>query len=102
VTEANLPRLITDPDGRTVAFTRQSWQHIEFIRPELLDELDAIIATVAKPSSREPDPRPGRERFYRQHATDRIRWIRVLVDFTTDPAVVVTAFIQRKDPARDR
>jgi hypothetical protein len=98
VTEADLPKLTVDPDGRTVAFTDRTWHHIGLVRPELLDEVDAIIAAVARPDIREPDPRPGRERFYRRHATDRIRWMRVVVDFNRDPAVIVTAFIQRKNP----
>jgi hypothetical protein len=102
MTAPELPRKITDPDGRLIEFTERSLRHIESARPELLDELDAMTATIAEPDHREPDPRPGRERFYRRHATDRIRWIRVVVDFNRDPAVVVTAFIQRKTPARNR
>jgi hypothetical protein len=98
VTEADLPRLTVDPDGRRVVFTARTWRHIQAVRPELLNHVDAIITTISKPDVREPDPQPGRERFYRQHVTDRIRWIRVVVDFNTDPAVIVTAFIQRKNP----
>jgi hypothetical protein len=98
VTEADLPRITADPDGRTVAFTPRSWQHIQSVRPELLNQLDAIISTISHPDFREADPQPGRERFYRRHVTDRIRWMRVVVDFNRDPAVIVTAFIQRKNP----
>jgi hypothetical protein len=98
VTESDLPRLTLDPDGRRVAFTARTWQHIQSVRPELLNQLDAIISTISQPDVREPDPRPGRERFYRRHVTDRIRWMRVVVDFNKEPAVVVTAFIQRKNP----
>ena len=98
MTEADLPRLTVDPDDRRVAFTAQSWRHIQSIRPELLNELDAIMSTITQPELREPDPRPGRERFYRRHVTDRVRWMRVVVDFNRDPAVIVTAFIQRKNP----
>jgi hypothetical protein len=102
MTSPALPRRITDPDGRTVEFTERSWRHIESVRPELLDDLDALIQAIAKPEHREPDPRPGRERFYRRRVTDRIRWVRVVVDFNREPAVVVTAFIQRKNPTRKR
>ncbi len=98
MTDADLPRLTADPDGRTVVFTDRSWRHIRSARPELLNELDAIVSTISQPDFREPDPRPGRERFYRRHVTDRIRWLRVVVDFNRDPAVIVTAFIQRKNP----
>ncbi|MGH3262998.1 MAG: hypothetical protein ACRDNS_13475 [Trebonia sp.] len=44
----------------------------------------------------------GRERFYLRRVTDKVRWLTVVVDFNQDPAVVVTAFIQRKDPTGDR
>jgi len=98
VSEADLPRLVADPDGRTVVFTAWSWRHIQSVRPELLNELDAIISTIGHPDFREADPRPGRERFYRRHVTDRVRWMRVVVDCNRDPAVIVTAFIQRKNP----
>lgn len=98
MTESDLPRLTVDPDGRRVAFTARTWQHIQSVRPELLNQLDTIISTISQPDVREPDPRPRRERFYRRHVTDRIRWMRVVVDFNRDPAVIVTAFIQRKNP----
>lgn len=53
---------------------------------------------VAKPDFREADPIDGRERFYQRRITDKTRWLRVVVDFNQDPGIVVTAFIQRKDP----
>lgn len=98
MTESDLPLLAADPDGRTVVFTARSWRHIQSVRPELLDELDAIISTISHPDFREADPRPGRERFYRRHVTHRVRWMMVVVDFNKTPAVIVTAFIQRKNP----
>ena len=66
---------MVDPDGRRVAFTARTWRHIQSVRPELLNQLDAIISTVSQPDVRESDPRPGRERFYRRHVTDQIRWM---------------------------
>ena len=56
----------------------------------------AILATVARPDAREDDPRPGRERFYRQDL-DPGRWLRVVVDFNAKPAFVVTALVQHND-----
>ncbi len=101
MTKPDLPRAVTDPDGRVVEFTEWSWQHIVVERPQLLGDVDAILAAVASPDLRENDPIQGRERFYRQRVTDRVRWLRVVVDFNRTPAFVVTAFIQRKDPARE-
>jgi hypothetical protein len=53
----------TDPDGRTVVFDAGSHLHLARRRPWLLDHIDVILATVARPDHREDDPRPGRERF---------------------------------------
>ena len=100
MTERGRPRTVSAPDGRVVLFTEWSWRHIRTERPDLLDELDAILLAIERPDLRESDPLPGRERFYRRHVTDRVRWLRVVVDFNEDPAVVVTAFIQREDPTR--
>jgi hypothetical protein len=63
----------------------------------LLADVKAILAVVNRPDHRELDPRPDRERFYRQHLDQR-RWLRVVVDFDEDPGRVVTAIIQRYDP----
>lgn len=86
-----------DPDGRTVVFDAGSHLHLARRRPWLLDQVDVILATVARPDHREEDPHPGRERFYRQHI-DLRRWLRVVVDFHQTPAWVVTAAVQDNDP----
>lgn len=57
------------------------------------------MATISEPDWRQQDPRPARERFYRQHL-DQKRWLRVVVDFSEEPAWVVTVVIQRNDPRR--
>ncbi len=50
------------------------------------------------PTTHEDDPRPGRERFYRQNALNPGRWLRVVVDFNDEPGWVVTVLIQDDDP----
>jgi hypothetical protein len=102
MTRPDLPRAVTDPDGRVVEFTEWSWEHILVERPQLLEDVDAILAALKSPDLREPDPIPGRERFYVKQVTDKVRWLRVVVDFEQEPALVVTAFVQRKDPTRQR
>jgi hypothetical protein len=101
MTKPELPRATKDPDGRIVEFTERSWQHIMAERPQLLDDVDAILEAISGPHHRERDPNVGRERFYRRLITDKVRWLRVVVDFSEAPAFVVTAFIQRKDPTRE-
>lgn len=71
--------------------------HLALGRPWLLDYVDVIMDTVARPDYRADDPIPNRERFYRQHL-DPNRWLRVVVDFNEAPAWVVTATVQSNDP----
>ena len=87
----------TDPDGRLVVFDAGSHLHTARRRPWLLDHVDVIMGSIARPDHRALDPIPGRERFYRQHIKPD-RWLRVVVDFSEDPAWVVTAVIQDNDP----
>jgi hypothetical protein len=68
--------------------------------PWMLDHLDAILAAVALPLHHDDDPLAGRERFYARHPLLRARWLRVIVDYTEDPARVVTAFVRFGDPRR--
>ena len=82
MTKPDLPRSIQDPDGRVVEFTERSWQHIMLERPQLLEDVDAIFAAIAAPDHREEDPKLGRERFYRRRMTEKVRWLRVVVDFS--------------------
>lgn len=87
----------TDPDGRIVVFDAGSRLHLRRRRPWLLDHIDVILGTVARPDFHALDPIPGRERFYRQHV-EPDRWLRVVVDFNEDPAWVVTVVTQDNDP----
>lgn len=88
-----------DPDGRLVVFDVGSRLHLAGRRPWLLDHIDVILDTVARPDHRAVDPTPGRERFYRQHIEPE-RWLRVVVDFSQEPAWIVTAVVQDNDPRR--
>jgi hypothetical protein len=88
-----------DPDGREVVFDAGSYLHLaQGRRGWLLDDLAAVLGTVATPDYREDDPHPGRERFYRQNALRPGRWLRVIVDFSDVPAWIVTVLVQDNDP----
>lgn len=49
-----------DPDGRTVVFDISSRLHLEERRPWLLNHIDLILETVARPDHRVLDPIPRR------------------------------------------
>ena len=86
-----------DPEGRRVVFDAGTRLHLALGRPELMEEIDLILGTVAHPDHRASDLLPGREHFYRRHVDPR-RWLRVVVDFNEDPAWVVTALVQQNPP----
>jgi hypothetical protein len=90
---------VIDPDGRRVVFDAGSHLHLaQGRRPWPLDHLETILTMVARPDYREDDPRPGRERFYRQNALQPGRWMRVVLDFNDEPGWVVTVPVQDDDP----
>ncbi|HVC85948.1 MAG TPA: hypothetical protein VNC40_00830 [Gaiellaceae bacterium] len=82
------------PDGVRVVLYADTWrEHVLDPRTghgELRSHLDSVISAVAAPDHREPDPRPGRERFYRRNVGPS-RWLMVVVSFEEDPARIVTA-----------
>jgi hypothetical protein len=71
-------------------------------RDWLLDEIELIMGAVGAPDHHDGDPRPGRERFYRQNALNPGRWLRVVVDFNDVPGWIVTALVQDSDPRATR
>jgi hypothetical protein len=89
---------VIDPDGHEVALLARIWENkIECDHPELLDHLDAVMNTVAKPDHVEPDTLPDRTRFYRREVGPS-RWLMVVVSFEQQPARIITALANRKDP----
>ena len=73
----------TDPEGRRVVFDAGTRLHLALGRPELAEEDELILGTVAHPDYRVADSIPGREHFYRRRIDPR-RWLRVVVDFNDD------------------
>lgn len=81
----------TDPDGREVVLDEEGWDHVLEDHGEMSAHRGAVMATVARPDDRQPDPRPGRERFYRR-GFGPTRWLVAVVDFNKTPAHIVTAY----------
>ena len=88
---------VSDPDGRQVELTAERWAHILEEHGEMAVHRGALLGTVTEPQHRTPDPRPQRERYWRR-GLGPSRWLLVVIDFGSDPARVVTAFGNRKDP----
>ncbi len=88
---------VTDPDGRLVALTAEGWAHVVAGHADLRDRQNLVLDAVGKPDHRGADPINDRERYWRQ-GVGPSQWLRVVVDFSTDPAQIVTAFAERRDP----
>ena len=96
------PRAATviDPDGREVVLLARIWaDKITRDHPELVDHLDAVIQTVARPDHVEPDALPARTRFYGRNVGPS-RWLMAVVSYEQQPARIITALANRKDPKR--
>jgi len=92
------PASSVDPDGREVVLLARIWHgKITVSHPDVADHLDAIIETVATPDHVEPDLRPNRTRFYKRDIGPS-RWLLVVVSFEQQPARIITAVANRKDP----
>jgi len=59
-------------------------------------DLDLIDRTIREPDERRPDPRDGRERFFRREGDV---WVLAVVDFLGVPAIIVTVFSAERFPA---
>jgi hypothetical protein len=91
---------VTDPDGREVVLLARIWEEkIARDHPELADQFDAVMETVAKPDHTELDTLPARVRFYRR-GVGPSRWLTAVVSYEQQPARIITALANRKDPKR--
>lgn len=82
------------PEGTRVVLFEDTWfRHILLPReghPELEPHLAAVLAVLPDPDHREPDPRPSRERFFKQDVGPS-KWLMVVVDSAQEPPRIVTA-----------
>jgi hypothetical protein len=86
------------PQGRVVELTRAKWTYIQR-HVEMRGQLELLLATISQPDFQEPDPRPGRERYWLRAAPPfQFRWVRAVVQFEGDVDRVVTAFGQDNEP----
>jgi len=83
------------PDGVEVVLPAIVYAKVLEEHPTVAD-LEMIDRTVRRPDERRPDPRPGRERFFRREGT---LWVLAVLDFTGVPAIIVTVFSAEPPPA---
>jgi hypothetical protein len=88
-----------DPRGVRVVLPAAVWQD-KILRdhPELAPHLADVLRAIAEPDRVLPDPvYEGRRRHYLRGAGPS-RWLLVVVSYEQQPARVISAFGNRKDP----
>ena len=91
---------VTDPDGREAVPLARIWEDkISRDHPELVDQLEAVMESVVEPDHVEPDALADRTRFYRR-GVGPSRWLMAVVSYEQQPARIITALANRKDPKR--
>ncbi len=94
------PRETNQPPEHEIVLTPEAWVHIYRRHPELAAFRDDILLAVTAPEMTTGDHRyPARWWFYRS-GVGPSRWLAVVVDFTEDPARIVTAHGFRKEHPR--
>lgn len=88
-----------DQDGRRVAVLAELWQD-KILRdhPELATHLADVLRAIAEPDRVLPDPVYEDRRRYYLRGAGPSRWLLVVVSYEQEPARVISAFGNRKDP----
>jgi hypothetical protein len=94
--EAEIIAEVRNPEGHLVQLDRTAWDHVLKQHVEMSNYLAETMVAITTPDDREPDVRPGRERYF--HRGGPLRWIRVVTELAGDVDRVVTAFPQSNDP----
>jgi hypothetical protein len=88
-----------DRDGNRVVVHRSLWEgKVLRDHPELKPHLRDVLRAISSPDIVSPDPVfDGRLRHYLRNAGPS-RWLLVVLSYEQDPARLITAFANRKDP----
>lgn len=88
-----------DPDGRHVIVPVATWQgKVLRDHPQLGPYLDDVLRAINAPDRVLPDPGfNARRRHYLRDAGPS-RWLLVVLSYEQEPARLITAFANRKDP----
>jgi hypothetical protein len=89
----------TDPDGARVVLLARVW-HDKVLRDhsELDGYLSDVLRTVQAPDHIEPDPVYELRTRCHLRGAGPSRWLLVVVSYEQEPARIISAFGNRKDP----
>jgi hypothetical protein len=88
-----------DPDGNRVVVPARTW-HGKILRdhPELGIHIDDVLRAIGAPDHISADPAfENRRRHYLRNAGPS-HWLLVVLSYEQEPARLITAFANRKDP----
>jgi hypothetical protein len=87
-----------DPDGNRVVVPAALW-HGKVLRdhPELGPHLSDVLRAIDSPDHVAPDPVFNRRRHYLRNVGPS-RWLLVVLSYEQEPARLISAFPNRKDP----
>jgi hypothetical protein len=89
----------TDPDGGRVILLARVWDG-KVLRDhvELAGYLPDVLRAVRTPDHVEPDPTYAQRRRFHLRGVGPSRWLLVVVSYEQEPARIISAFGNRKDP----
>ncbi len=91
---------VADPDGHEVVLLVRIWeQKIARDHPELVDCLDAVMETSPSPTTSSRTRFPP-ERGSTGATSAQAAWLMAVVSYEQQPARIITALANRKDPRR--
>ena len=89
---------VVDAGAREVVLLARVWtEKITLDHPEIADHLDAVLETVTRPDHVEPDVLPGEDAVL---PAQRRSQSLAVVSYEQEPARIITALANRKDPTR--
>lgn len=88
-----------DPNGARVVLLARVWDD-KVLRDhaELDGYLPDVLRAVSAPDHVEPDPTCERRRRFHLRGAGPSRWLLVVVSYEQEPARIISAFGNRKDP----
>lgn len=88
-----------DPDGARVVLLARVWDD-KVLRDhaELDGHVAEILRAVREPHHVEPDPIYEQRRRFHLRGVGPSRWLLVVVSYEQEPARIISAFGNRKDP----
>jgi hypothetical protein len=98
-TDENIVGETGDPNGARIVLLDRVWRDKVVVdHPEVAPLIGEVLDAVAAPDHVEPDPiRRDRTRYY-LHNAGPSEWLLVVVSYEQEPARIVSAFANRKDP----